>query len=67
MKRNKIVFFFLCVGEGLVEYEIVKVLPFDSSRKTMSVVVRHPISRQLILYTKGADSNVLSQLAHTGK
>lgn len=56
----------LSVGQGLVEFEIVKVLPFDSSRKTMSVVVRHPVSRQLILYTKGADSNVLSQLAQTG-
>ncbi|KAF4521458.1 hypothetical protein B566_EDAN001755 [Ephemera danica] len=52
-------------GEGLVEYEIMKVLPFDSSRKTMSVVVRHPVSRQIILYTKGADTNVLAQLAQS--
>jgi len=53
-------------GEGLVEYEVVQVLPFDSSRKSMSVVVRHPVSKQLILYSKGADSTILAQLAPSG-
>jgi phospholipid-translocating ATPase len=53
-------------GEGMVEYEVVQVLPFDSSRKSMSVVVRHPVSKQLILYTKGADSTILAQLAPSG-
>ncbi|XP_059487582.1 phospholipid-transporting ATPase VA isoform X2 [Neocloeon triangulifer] len=50
-------------GEGIVEYEVVQILPFDSSRKSMSVVVRHPVSKQLTLYTKGADSTILCQLA----
>jgi magnesium-transporting ATPase (P-type) len=32
----------------------------------MSVVVRHPVSKQLILYTKGADSTILAELAPSG-
>ena len=56
----------LVPGEGMVEYEVVQVLPFDSSRKSMSVVVRHPVSKQLILYSKGADSTILAELAPSG-
>lgn len=50
----------------MVEFEILKVLPFDAERKMMSVVVRHPITKQITVYTKGADSSVLANLAHTG-
>ncbi|KAJ4435962.1 hypothetical protein ANN_18585 [Periplaneta americana] len=50
-------------GEGVLEFEILQVLPFDSSRKCMSIVLRHPVTREKILYCKGADSTILPQLA----
>ncbi|XP_065336042.1 phospholipid-transporting ATPase VA isoform X1 [Cloeon dipterum] len=65
LKRVASTALILVPGEGMVEYELVQVLPFDSSRKSMSVVVRHPVTKQLTLYTKGADSSILSQLAPT--
>ncbi|CAG9822413.1 unnamed protein product [Phaedon cochleariae] len=43
-------------------YDILNVLPFDSTRKRMSVIVRHPYTKQIILYTKGADSAILPHL-----
>lgn len=51
------------IGHGLVEYEVLKVLPFDSSRKSMSIVVRETGTQDVILYTKGADSCIMSTLA----
>jgi len=53
-------------GEGVLDFEILQVLPFDSSRKCMSVILRHPVTREKILYCKGADSTILPQLAPTG-
>lgn len=50
-------------GEGLEEYEILKVLPFDSSRKCMSIVVRKTGSQDVILFTKGADSSIMIYLS----
>uniref|UniRef100_A0A6A7G3R0 P-type phospholipid transporter n=2 Tax=Hirondellea gigas TaxID=1518452 RepID=A0A6A7G3R0_9CRUS len=50
-------------GKGLLEYEVLHVFPFDSTRKRMSIVVRHPLSRQIILYCKGADSAILENLS----
>jgi len=44
------------------EYEILKVLPFDSSRKCMSIVVRQIGSQEIVLYTKGADSSIMPVL-----
>lgn len=49
--------------EGVFDYELLQVLPFDSVRKCMSVVVRHPVTKEIILYCKGADSSILSRLA----
>ncbi|KAJ8976657.1 hypothetical protein NQ317_010373, partial [Molorchus minor] len=48
--------------EGKLDFDILNILPFDSTRKRMSVIVRHPITKQIILYCKGADSTMLSQL-----
>jgi len=48
-----------------VEYEVLKVLPFDSTRKRMSVVLRRPETRQIVVYCKGADSALLPRLAYT--
>ena len=42
----------------LKEYQKVLVLEFDSTRKRMSVIVRYP-SGKIMLVTKGAESSVL--------
>ncbi|KAK3855690.1 hypothetical protein Pcinc_037925, partial [Petrolisthes cinctipes] len=52
-------------GYGLCEYEVLHVLPFDSNRKRMSIIVRHPLTQEKILYCKGADSAILDRLART--
>lgn len=40
-------------SEGKMNYEILNVLPFDSTRKRMSVIFKHPQTKQIILYCKG--------------
>ncbi|XP_055080751.1 phospholipid-transporting ATPase VB [Periophthalmus magnuspinnatus] len=52
-----------------LRYEVLDTLTFDSTRKRMSVLVRHPISKQCILYTKGADYAIMELLEtpHGGK
>lgn len=37
-------------------YELIEVLEFDSSRKCMSVIIRHCETNEHLLYTKGADT-----------
>lgn len=49
---------------GSLAVELLHILPFDSNRKRMSVVVRHPLTGQIAVYTKGADS-VIMDLAET--
>uniref|UniRef100_A0A8C6P1A3 Phospholipid-transporting ATPase n=1 Tax=Nothobranchius furzeri TaxID=105023 RepID=A0A8C6P1A3_NOTFU len=51
-------------GLGPLVVQLLHILPFDSNRKRMSVVVRHPLTGQVVVYTKGADS-VLMDLAET--
>lgn len=46
-------------GIGSLEVQLLHILPFDSNRKRMSVVVRHPLSGQVVVYTKGADSVIM--------
>lgn len=53
-------------GIGSLTVQLLHILPFDSNRKRMSVVVRHPLSGQVVVYTKGADS-VIMDLSETGK
>lgn len=50
-------------GEGITEFEVLKVLPFDSTRKCMSVLVRRLGCAEVTLYTKGADTSVMQVLA----
>lgn len=45
-----------------LKFEVLDTLTFDSNRKRMSVLVRHPISREYILYTKGADYAIMELL-----
>uniref|UniRef100_H2ZKF9 Phospholipid-transporting ATPase n=1 Tax=Ciona savignyi TaxID=51511 RepID=H2ZKF9_CIOSA len=49
-------------GGGKLEFEVLHKLPFDSTRKRMSVIVRDPRNGQITLYCKGADSAILSAL-----
>ncbi|XP_035529644.1 probable phospholipid-transporting ATPase VD [Morone saxatilis] len=53
-------------GIGSLAVQLLHILPFDSNRKRMSVVVRHPLSGQVVVYTKGADS-VIMDLSETPK
>ena len=46
---------------SLLRYKIIKMLPFDSTRKMMSVIARFPENR-FVLLTKGADSAVFPRL-----
>ena len=40
-------------GDGLVmDFDVLHVLPFDSTRKRMSVILKHPMTNEIILYTK---------------
>lgn len=48
-------------GENLV-FEVLDTLTFDSNRKRMSVLVRHPITKEYVLYTKGADYAIMELL-----
>ncbi|XP_054265699.1 phospholipid-transporting ATPase VD isoform X2 [Macrosteles quadrilineatus] len=50
-------------GQGVMEYDVLKILPFDSARKCMSVVVRQPVTGDIVLYCKGADSAIFARLA----
>lgn len=50
-------------SDGPTEYDILKVLPFDSNRKCMSIVVRKIGGHEVVLYTKGADSTIMPSLA----
>jgi phospholipid-transporting ATPase len=49
-----------------VKYEILDVLEFNSTRKRMSTIVRHP-SGKIHLYTKGADSIIYGLLQKDSK
>ncbi|XP_030904751.2 phospholipid-transporting ATPase VD isoform X2 [Melopsittacus undulatus] len=49
-------------GLGSLTFQVLHILPFDSVRKRMSVVVRHPVSNKVVVYTKGADSVMMGLL-----
>lgn len=48
-------------GDDLV-FKVLDTLNFDSSRKRMSVLVEHPITKEYVLYTKGADYAIMELL-----
>ncbi|XP_073520641.1 phospholipid-transporting ATPase VA isoform X1 [Phyllobates terribilis] len=52
---------------GRLNFELLHTLGFDSTRKRMSVVVRHPVTDEIIVYTKGADSVVLDLIEPRSK
>ncbi|KAL7983788.1 hypothetical protein Chor_000664, partial [Crotalus horridus] len=47
---------------GRLTFEVLHILGFDSIRKRMSVVVRHPLTNEINVYTKGADSVIMDLL-----
>ncbi|CAL8298624.1 unnamed protein product [Boreogadus saida] len=49
---------------GRLHVRLLHVLPFDCTRRRMSVVVRHPLTGRLVLYTKGADSVIMELSEH---
>ncbi|XP_071426676.1 phospholipid-transporting ATPase VB isoform X1 [Pithys albifrons albifrons] len=51
----------------LLAFDILHSLPFDSVRKRMSVVVRHPLTKEIVVYTKGADSVIMDLLEDSAK
>ncbi|PKK26563.1 ATPase, class V, type 10B [Columba livia] len=51
----------------LLTFDILYTLGFDSVRKRMSVVVRHPLSKEIVVYTKGADSVIMDLLEDSAK
>jgi len=48
--------------DNLLELEILHILPFDSVRKRMSAILLHPVTKEKVLYCKGADSAVFPRL-----
>ncbi|KAG8453638.1 hypothetical protein GDO86_000320 [Hymenochirus boettgeri] len=52
---------------GPLTFQVLHILPFDSVRKRMSVIIRHPMSNQVVVYTKGADSVIMDLLDFTSK
>ncbi|XP_069850049.1 phospholipid-transporting ATPase VB isoform X1 [Dipodomys merriami] len=45
-----------------LSFDLLYTLGFDAVRKRMSVVVRHPLTGQIVVYTKGADSVIMDLL-----
>ncbi|XP_028815971.1 probable phospholipid-transporting ATPase VD isoform X2 [Denticeps clupeoides] len=46
----------------MLSFQVLDILAFDAKRKRMSVLVRHPHSREIVMYTKGADSAIMDLL-----
>ena len=45
-----------------LELEVLDTLAFDAHRKRMSVLVRHSVTGEMVLYTKGADYTIMELL-----
>lgn len=54
-------YIYLCILNLFVKRKF-QILPFDSNRKCMSILVRHPLTNEVVLYSKGADTTILSSL-----
>ena len=48
-------------NEAIENYQILAEFPFDSTRKRMSLIVKH--GTKIILMTKGADSIILPRVS----
>ncbi|KAE8629520.1 hypothetical protein XENTR_v10000513 [Xenopus tropicalis] len=52
---------------GPLTFQVLHILPFDSVRKRMSVIIRHPLTNKVVVYTKGADSAIMDLIAMTSE
>ncbi|XP_072529657.1 phospholipid-transporting ATPase VB [Salminus brasiliensis] len=48
-----------------LKFKVLDILTFDPIRRRMSIIVRHPHTNQIIMYTKGADSGVMERLQNS--
>ena len=46
-----------------IVFDIIATIPFDSTRKRMSVVAIHPLTRRVVVYCKGADNIIFERAA----
>uniref|UniRef100_A0A4W4GAY7 Phospholipid-transporting ATPase n=1 Tax=Electrophorus electricus TaxID=8005 RepID=A0A4W4GAY7_ELEEL len=53
-------------GAGPLSIPLLHLLPFHSARKRMSVVIRHPLTGQVVVYTKGADNVIMDLIQPSG-
>ncbi|XP_073676362.1 phospholipid-transporting ATPase VB [Garra rufa] len=51
-------------NEALLKFEVLDILTFDSTRRRMSIIVRHPHTSEILMYTKGADSAIMERLGN---
>ncbi|KAB5565411.1 hypothetical protein PHYPO_G00241070 [Pangasianodon hypophthalmus] len=49
----------------LLKFDVLDVLAFDSTRRRMSIIVRHPETNEIVMYTKGADSGIMERLQNS--
>ncbi|GFR43003.1 hypothetical protein Agub_g4002, partial [Astrephomene gubernaculifera] len=49
-------------GEADVEYEVLNILEFNSTRKRMSVVIKDKATDKILIFTKGADTVIYERL-----
>lgn len=53
---------FYITDGSLLQLKVLHVLQFDSTRKRMSIIIEHPVTQEIVMYSKGADSAILSRL-----
>ena len=46
-----------------IKVEILNIIEFTSERKRSSVIIRHPETEEIIMYTKGADDCIIERLS----
>ncbi|CAG2111469.1 unnamed protein product, partial [Medioppia subpectinata] len=56
LKRNSESVLLSLPSEGVIEYKVLNILNFDSTRKKMSIILRHQKTNEIILFCKGSDS-----------
>ena len=49
-------------GDDQIEFDVLNALNFSSERKRMSLIIRRKTDQKIIIYTKGADSEILKRL-----
>ncbi|XP_065220628.1 phospholipid-transporting ATPase VD isoform X2 [Planococcus citri] len=65
IKRSPMMATVIMPGNNIAEFDVLNILPFDSSRKCMSIILRHPVTKEITVFCKGADSTILPLLPPT--